>query len=57
MIREILSFGVLPHNFWQNDTRSELGAKFPRGQRYDSQWVTSFEEFVDEIVPSVLKPK
>ena len=50
MIRELLSTGVLPECFWQHETRPDLYSKFPRGQHPDSQWVTSFEEFVDELV-------
>ncbi len=50
MIREMLSSGVLLDEFWQSDTRSDLYSKFPRGQHHNSQWVTSFEEFVDELV-------
>ena len=50
MIREMLSLGVSPDNFWQSETSSDLYSKFPKGQHHNSQWVTSFEEFVDELV-------
>lgn len=50
MIREMLSSGVSPDNFWQSETSSDLYSRFPRGKHHDSQWVTSFEEFVDELV-------
>ena len=50
MIREILSIGVSPECFWQRETHFDLYSKFPRGQHHNSQWVTSFEEFVDEMV-------
>ena len=50
MIREMLSLGALPGEFRQSETCSDLYSKFPRGQHHDSQWVTSFEEFVEETV-------
>lgn len=50
MIRELLSLGVLPDDFAQSETCPDLYSKFPKGQNYNSQWVTSFEEFVDELV-------
>ena len=50
MIREILSIGVSLECFWQSETRLDLYSRFPRGQHHNSQWVTSFEEFVDELV-------
>ena len=50
MIRELLSFGVLPRDFGQSETCSDLYSKFPKGQHHNSQWVTSFEEFVDVLV-------
>lgn len=50
MIREMLTFGVLPGDFEQSGTCPDLYFKFPKGQRHNSQWVTAFEEFVDELV-------
>ena len=50
MIRELLSFGVLPGDFGQSETCADLYSNFPKGQHHNSQWVTSFEEFVDELV-------
>ena len=50
MIRELLSLGVLPDDFWPSKTSSDLFSKFPKGQCHNSQWVTSFEEYVDELV-------
>lgn len=50
MIREMLSFGVSPDVFWPSKTGLDLYSKFPKSQYHNSQWVTSFEEFVDELV-------
>ena len=50
MIREMLSFGVSPDVFWPTKTSFDLYSKFPKSQHHDSQWVTSFEEFVDELL-------
>ena len=50
MIREMLTLGVLPGEFGQSETCSDLYFKFPKGQHHNSQWVTYFEEFVDELV-------
>lgn len=50
MIREILSFGVSPDDFWLSGTRLDLWSKFPKSEHHNSQWVTSFEEFVDGLV-------
>lgn len=50
MIREMLSFGVSPDDFWKSKTHLDLYLKFPKSQHHNSQWVTSFEEFVDELV-------
>lgn len=50
MIREMLSFGVSPDDFWTSETGLNLFSKFPKSQHHNSQWVTSFEEFVDGLV-------
>ena len=50
MIRELLSLGVLPDDFRQSETCSDLYSKFPKSQHQNSQWVTAFEEFVDDLV-------
>ena len=50
MIREMLSFGVSLDEFWPTEAGSDLYSKFPKGQHHNSQWVTSFESFVDELV-------
>ena len=50
MIRELLGLGVLPDDFAQSESFPDLHSKFPKGQHHNSQWVTSFEEFVDELV-------
>ena len=50
MIREMLGFGVSPDDFWPTETDLDIYSKFPESQQGDSQWVTSFEEFVDELV-------
>lgn len=49
MIREILSGGVSPNDFWPTSTGMNMYSKFPKSQHYNTQWVTSFEEFVDEL--------
>ena len=50
MIREMLSFGVSPDAFWPTKTGFDLFSKFPKSKRQQSQWVTSFEEFADELL-------
>lgn len=50
MIREMLGFGVLPDEFWPTETDLDTFSKFPKNQHTNSQWITSFEEFVDELV-------
>lgn len=50
MIRELLSFGVSPDDFWASEADLDLYSKFPKSQHHNSQWVTSFEEFVDDLV-------
>ena len=50
MIRELLNLGVLPVDFGESETHSDLYSKFPQGQHHNSQWVTSFEEFVDDLL-------
>ena len=50
MIRELLSFGVSPDDFWPSKADLDLYSKFPKRQHHNSQWVTSFEEFVDDLV-------
>ncbi|KAF6232349.1 hypothetical protein HO173_009454 [Letharia columbiana] len=47
MIREMLSSGVSPDAFWPSGT---VYSNFPKSQHHNSQWVTSFEEFVDELL-------
>ena len=50
MIREMLGFGVSPDDFWPTETDLDTFSKFPKSQHTNSQWITSFEEFVDELV-------
>ena len=50
MIRAMLSFGMPPDDFWPSETSKTLYSKFPKSQHRNSQWVTSFEEFVDGLV-------
>ena len=50
LIREMLGSGVSPDDFWPTDTDLDTYSKFPKSQHLNSQWVTSFEEFVDELV-------
>lgn len=50
MIREMLNGGVLPDDFWPTRTGMDLYSRFPKSQHYNTQWVTSFEEFVDDLV-------
>ena len=50
MIREILNGGVSPDEFWPTKTGMDLYSRFPKSQHYNIQWVTSFEEFVDDLV-------
>ena len=50
MIREMLSFGISWNAFWPTKTASDLYSKFPISKRQQSQWVTSFEEFADELM-------
>ena len=50
MIREILNFGVSLDDFWLSETGLNLFSKFPKSQLHNSQWVTSFEDFVDGLV-------
>ena len=49
MIREMLCLDVSPDCFWPSKTGLDLYSKFPKSQHLNSQWVTSFEEFVDEM--------
>lgn len=50
MIREMLNGGVLPDDFWPTRTGMDLYSRFPKSQHYNTQWVRSFEEFVDDLV-------
>ena len=50
MIRELLSLGVLPDDFWPSKTSYDLVSKFHKVLCEKTQGVTSFEEYVDELV-------
>lgn len=50
MINEMQNHGVTPELMWLSETNRELYSNFPKAQTRDTQWVTSFEGFVDQLV-------
>lgn len=52
MIRAMLSFGMSTDDFQPSETGLDLYSRFPKSQHQNSQWVTSFEEYVDELMLS-----
>jgi len=49
MIRELLFRGIPADDFWTNKSEASPYSHFPRGAYHDSQWVTTFETFVEEL--------
>lgn len=49
MIRELLSLGMARDDIWSSASDAETYSHFPGGEQEDSQWVVSFEDFVEEL--------
>lgn len=49
MIRELQSLGMTMDDFWINGSDRETYSHFPRGEHHDSQWVVSFEDFMEQL--------
>ena len=49
MINIMLGHGVMPELIWSDKTDLALYSRFPRAQQQDTQWITSFEDFVEEL--------
>lgn len=51
----MLFHGVSPESFWSPEDDPDMHARFPKSQYHDTQWITSFEGFVNDLEsPNVL---
>lgn len=49
MLNDVLHHGARPQDVWPEQADMDLFTHLPVAQHRDSQWITSFEAFVDEL--------
>lgn len=49
MINVMLNNGVIPKHIWADKTDNSVFASFPRAEQQDTQWVTSFEGYIEGL--------